>query len=101
MGYGGFVHALLTLATARAVRACTVWASLVDLRWPLGAANLGLTIGWQNGAKAGANLPNGGGMNHLYYGDNLKVLRESIRDESVQAAFSDVMRSGNAAALQL
>ena len=84
-------------------------------------------------------------MNHLYYGDNLKVLRESIRDESVdliyldppfnsnasynvlfkgpagaesaaqieafddtwhwnesaEAAFSDVMRSGNAAASNL
>ena len=77
-------------------------------------------------------------MNHLYYGDNLTVLRDSIRDESVdliyldppfnsnasynvlfkagdgaqieafddtwhwndsaEAAFGDVMRSGNAAA---
>ena len=67
-------------------------------------------------------------MNHLYYGDNLKVLRESIGDASVDLiyldppfnsnadynvlfkgdggknsaaqieAFDDVMRSGNAAA---
>lgn len=25
----------------------------------------------------------GGLMNHLFYGDNLRVLRESIRDETI------------------
>jgi len=28
-------------------------------------------------------------MNHLYYGDNLAVLRESIRDDSVDLIYLD------------
>ena len=28
-------------------------------------------------------------MNHLYYGDNLRVLRESIRDEPVDLIYLD------------
>lgn len=35
-------------------------------------------------------------MNHLYYGDNLKVLRESIRDESVDLVYLDPPFNSNA-----
>ncbi len=35
-------------------------------------------------------------MNHLYYGDNLKVLRESIRDESVDLIYLDPSFNSNA-----
>lgn len=35
-------------------------------------------------------------MNHLYYDDNLKVLRESIRDESVDLIYLDPPFNSNA-----
>lgn len=38
----------------------------------------------------------GAGMNHLYYGDNLKVLRDSIRDESVDLIYLDPPFNSNA-----
>ncbi|WP_323035752.1 hypothetical protein [Pararhodobacter sp.] len=34
--------------------------------------------------------------NHLYYGDNLKVLRESIADESVDLIYLDPPFNSNA-----
>lgn len=34
--------------------------------------------------------------NHLYYGDNLKVLRDSIRDESVDLIYPDPPFNSNA-----
>jgi site-specific DNA-methyltransferase (adenine-specific) len=34
--------------------------------------------------------------NHLYYGDNLDVLRESIRDESVDLIYLDPPFNSNA-----
>ncbi len=34
--------------------------------------------------------------NHLYYGDNLTVLRESIRDESVDLIYLDPPFNSNA-----
>ncbi|WP_347311039.1 hypothetical protein [Defluviimonas sp. SAOS-178_SWC] len=34
--------------------------------------------------------------NHLYYGDNLKVLRDSIRDESVDLIYLDPPFNSNA-----
>ena len=34
--------------------------------------------------------------NHLYYGDNLQVLRESIRDESVDLIYLDPPFNSNA-----
>jgi site-specific DNA-methyltransferase (adenine-specific) len=38
----------------------------------------------------------GAGMNHLYYGDNLAVLREHIRDESVDLIYLDPPFNSNA-----
>ena len=35
-------------------------------------------------------------MNHLYYGDNLSVLRESIRDASVDLIYLDPPFNSNA-----
>jgi site-specific DNA-methyltransferase (adenine-specific) len=35
-------------------------------------------------------------MNHLYYGDNLSVLRDSIRDESVDLIYLDPPFNSNA-----
>ncbi len=35
-------------------------------------------------------------MNHLYYGDNLAVLRDSIRDESVDLIYLDPPFNSNA-----
>ncbi len=35
-------------------------------------------------------------MNHLYYGDNLTVLRDSIRDESVDLIYLDPPFNSNA-----
>jgi len=35
-------------------------------------------------------------MNHLYYGDNLSVLRESIRDDSVDLIYLDPPFNSNA-----
>ena len=35
-------------------------------------------------------------MNHLYYGDNLKVLRDSIRDETVDLIYLDPPFNSNA-----
>jgi site-specific DNA-methyltransferase (adenine-specific) len=35
-------------------------------------------------------------MNHLYYGDNLRVLRDSIRDESVDLIYLDPPFNSNA-----
>lgn len=35
-------------------------------------------------------------VNHLYYGDNLKVLRESIKDESVDLVYLDPPFNSNA-----
>jgi site-specific DNA-methyltransferase (adenine-specific) len=35
-------------------------------------------------------------MNHLYYGDNLKVLKDSIRDESVDLIYLDPPFNSNA-----
>lgn len=40
--------------------------------------------------------PAGGGMNHLYYGDNLMVLRDSIRDASVDLIYLDPPFNSNA-----
>ena len=40
--------------------------------------------------------PLGDGMNHLYYGDNLSVLRDSIRDESVDLIYLDPPFNSNA-----
>lgn len=34
--------------------------------------------------------------NHLFYGDNLNVLRDSIRDESVDLIYLDPSFNGNA-----
>ena len=36
---------------------------------------------WRGG-ESGYPPTYGGGMNHLYYGDNLRVLRDSIKDDS-------------------
>jgi site-specific DNA-methyltransferase (adenine-specific) len=38
----------------------------------------------------------GAGMNHLYYGDNLNVLRDSIKDESVDLIYLDPPFNSNA-----
>jgi site-specific DNA-methyltransferase (adenine-specific) len=35
-------------------------------------------------------------MNHMYYGDNLKVLRDSIRNESVDLTYLDPPFNSNA-----
>ncbi|WP_454268870.1 hypothetical protein [Roseovarius sp. MBR-51] len=35
-------------------------------------------------------------MNHLYYGDNLSVLRESIKSESVDLVYLDPPFNSNA-----
>lgn len=35
-------------------------------------------------------------MNHLYYGDNLRVLRESVADESVDLVYLDPPFNSNA-----
>ena len=35
-------------------------------------------------------------MNHLYYGDNLRVLRDHIRDESVDLIYLDPPFNSNA-----
>ncbi len=35
-------------------------------------------------------------MNHLYYGDNLRVLRESIKDDSVDLIYLDPPFNSNA-----
>ena len=35
-------------------------------------------------------------MNHLYYGDNLKVLRDSIKDSSVDLIYLDPPFNSNA-----
>jgi site-specific DNA-methyltransferase (adenine-specific) len=35
-------------------------------------------------------------MNHLYYGDNLNVLRDSIRDETVDLIYLDPPFNSNA-----
>jgi site-specific DNA-methyltransferase (adenine-specific) len=35
-------------------------------------------------------------MNHLYYGDNLRVLRDSIRDASVDLIYLDPPFNSNA-----
>ena len=40
--------------------------------------------------------PTGAGMNHLYYGDNLRVMRESIRDASVDLIYLDPPFNSNA-----
>lgn len=40
--------------------------------------------------------PYGGGMNHLYYGDNLEVLRDSIADASVDLIYLDLSFNFNA-----
>ena len=37
----------------------------------------------------GWNPPYEGCMNHLYYGDNLRVLRESIGDDSIDRIYLD------------
>lgn len=70
--------------------------------WP-GLANLVLTAGRQGGRKGGGASPDlqsevaaGAGMNHLYYGDNLSVLRDSIRDESVDLNYLDPPFNSNA-----
>ena len=51
----------------------------------------GLTLARQSAEKAG-----GTAMNHLYYGDNLQVLRESIADESVDLIYLDPPFNSNA-----
>jgi site-specific DNA-methyltransferase (adenine-specific) len=38
----------------------------------------------------------GGGMNSLYYGDNLVILRERIADESVDLIYLDPPFNSNA-----
>ena len=38
----------------------------------------------------------GAGVNHLYYGDNLTVLRESVRDASVDLIYLDPPFNSNA-----
>ena len=48
------------------------------------------------GDGACEHAPYGGGMNHLYYGDNLKVLRDSIRDESIDLIYLDPPFNSNA-----
>ena len=45
---------------------------------------------------AGAWLTKASGMNHLYYGDNLRVLRDHIRDESVDLIYRDPPFNSNA-----
>jgi len=47
-------------------------------------------------AESGRAPTYGGGMNHLYYGDNLRVLRESIRDETVDLIYLDPPFNSNA-----
>ena len=66
-------------------------------------ANLVLTAGRQGGRKGVGASPYlqsevgaGAGMNHLYYGDNLSVLRDSIRDESVDLIYLDPPFNSNA-----
>jgi len=45
--------------------------------------------------------PYGGGMNNLYYGDNLGVLRDSIADASVDLIYLDVPFNSNASCIVL
>ncbi len=54
------------------------------------------TKGYLRWAKAGCALTFGGLMNHLYYGDNLRVLRDSIRDASVDLIYLDPPFNSNA-----
>ena len=44
----------------------------------------------------GNGPPDGGAMNHLYYGDNLRVLRDSIKDASVDLIYLDPPFNSNA-----
>ena len=66
----------------------------------LGAGNVLYTIfaaGWALGVNPEIQgRSRGQGMNHLYYGDNLNVLRESIRDESVDLIYLDPPFNSNA-----
>ena len=48
------------------------------------------------GAVRNECAPYGGGMNHLYYGDNLRVLRDSIKDGSVDLIYLDPPFNSNA-----
>jgi site-specific DNA-methyltransferase (adenine-specific) len=61
--------------------------------WPnrRGVINLSVTPPCETGAQDRA-----GGMNHLYYGDNLTVLRDSIRDETVDLIYLDPPFNSNA-----
>ena len=48
------------------------------------------------GQSSGQGSGYGGGMNHLYYGDNLAVLRDSIADASVDLIYLDPPFNSNA-----
>ncbi|MGL5009713.1 MAG: hypothetical protein ACRC6I_07495, partial [Paracoccaceae bacterium] len=55
------------------------------------AVNVMFTMGEQHGPHRGQAM-----TNHLYYGDNLSVLRDSIRDESVDLIYLDPPFNSNA-----
>jgi len=48
------------------------------------------------GAVREITHPRGGPMNHLYYGDNLSVLRDGIKDTSVDLIYLDPPFNSNA-----
>ena len=54
------------------------------------------TLGGECEEESGHAPTYGVGMNHLYYGDNLRVLRESVRDESVDLIYLDPPFNSNA-----
>ncbi len=55
----------------------------------------GVNGGW-GGAESGHAPTYGGWINHLYHGDNLRVLRESIKDETVDLIYLDPPFNSNA-----
>ncbi len=58
--------------------------------------NVALTTGGQGGNGGAKPHPTGAGMNHLFYGDNLSVLRDSIPDASVDLIYLDPPFNSNA-----
>jgi len=81
-------------------------ASLYDLtrtsRPPRSEKFVRLAFLWSSGdcaARESNHLRRGGMANHLYYGDNLVVLRESIKDESVDLVYLDPPFNSNAEGL--
>lgn len=51
---------------------------------------------WLAGTRKGRSLASGGQLNRLYYGDNLDVLGQHIKDESVDLVYLDPPFNSNA-----